>query len=62
LQADEGNAFGFGERKFTPMDVDVNSRRVSRNEDGEIVNRRGKIVIGGVDDMGFCRPGDEDCG
>lgn len=49
------------------MDVDVKSRPVSRNEDGEIVNERGKIVIGGDNDddnnnMGFCRPGDEDCG
>jgi len=62
------------------MDVDVRSRPVSpgtggRNEgegkekekEKEVLNSRGKIVIGGGDggDMegfGFCRPGDEDCG
>ena len=58
------------ERKFTPMDVDVNSRRTSsvrevegqaRLEEGvdEEVNERGKIRIGG-EEVGFCRPG-EDC-
>jgi len=58
------------------MDVDVRSRPVSpgtggRNEgegkEKEVLNSRGRIVIGGGDggDMegfGFCRPGDEDCG
>lgn len=65
LQASGKQAVGSGERKFTPMDVDdvdVNSRPVSRNEDEEVVDRRGKIVIRGDDDMGFCRPGDEECG
>jgi hypothetical protein len=58
------------ERKFTPMDVDVNSRRTSsirgvegqaRLDEGvdEEVNERGKIRIGG-EGVGFCRPG-EDC-
>jgi len=50
------------------MDVDVKSRPVSRNEQGEVLNERGKVVIGGGDGedggmgFGFCRPGDEDCG
>ena len=51
------------------MDVDVNSRPVSRGDAGEekeVLNSRGKIVIGGgggdMDGFGYCRPGDEDCG
>jgi len=44
----------------------VNSRPVSRNEEGEVLNSRGKVVISGGEgmgeDFGFCRPGDEDCG
>lgn len=56
----EGQVSGFGERKFTPMDVDVQSRPVSSS--GEVVNARGKIVIGEVEGPSFCRPGDEDCG
>lgn len=54
------------------MDVDVASRPVSRNEDGEVLNSRGKVVIvgGGGEEgdefggesFGYCRPGDEDCG
>jgi len=60
------------------MDVDVRSRPVSpgtggRNEgegkekEKEVLNSRGKIVIGGgnggdMEGFGFCRPGDEDCG
>jgi hypothetical protein len=61
------------QRKFTPMDVDTSlpgSREVSSSltvvDEGEIVNSRGKIVIGGPEAEGegvfFCRPGDEDCG
>jgi len=52
------------ERKFTPMDVDVSSRPGSSK--GEVLNSRGKIVVGGEEGegMGFCRPGEdcEDCG
>jgi hypothetical protein len=48
-------AENLGERKFTPMDVDVASRRASE------VGGNGKIKIGGEGE-GFCRPGDEDCG
>lgn len=52
------------ERKFTPMDVDVNSRPTSSKGeagDGEVLNSRGKIVITGDSDAGsYCRPG-EDC-
>ena len=53
------------------MDVDVNSRPVSRQEGGEsgkeMLNSRGKIVISGEDmgegeNFGYCKPGDEDCG
>ncbi|CZR66191.1 uncharacterized protein PAC_16092 [Phialocephala subalpina] len=62
------------ERKFTPMDVDVSSRPGSSRGEGlekgegggEVLNSRGKIVIGGGDgeSFGFCRPGEacEDCG
>ncbi|KAF8863759.1 hypothetical protein BDZ45DRAFT_712112 [Acephala macrosclerotiorum] len=68
------------ERKFTPMDVDVSSRPGSSKGDAvdggnggdglekEVLNSRGKIVIGGADgdgeSYGFCRPGEdcEDCG
>jgi hypothetical protein len=54
---------GTAERKFTPMDVDVDSRPVSRNAGGDIVNERGKVVItGGEESFGYCKPGDEDCG
>jgi len=62
LQASNGQTVGLGERNFTPMDVDVRSRPVSRNGDGKLVNEREIIVVGGNDDLGFCRPGDEDCG
>jgi len=62
LQTGEGQGAGFGERKFTPMDVDVKSRPVSSNGEAEVINERGKVLIGGDDSMGFCRPGDEDCG
>ncbi|KAH7360446.1 selT/selW/selH seleno protein domain-containing protein, partial [Rhexocercosporidium sp. MPI-PUGE-AT-0058] len=63
------------ERKFTPMDVDVNSRPGSRGGDGvdgmgevgrdeaEVLNSRGKIQVGGENEGGgggYCRPG-EDC-
>lgn len=50
------------------MDVDVNSRPGSSKgeEKGEVLNSRGKIVIGAEEgeSMGFCRPGEdcEDCG
>jgi len=63
------------------MDVDVNSRPVSpgngekgegegqegEKEEKEVLNSRGKVVIGGgnggdMEGFGFCRPGDEDCG
>jgi hypothetical protein len=45
------------------MDVDVDSRPVSRNAGGDIVNERGKVVItGGEESFGYCNPGDEDCG
>jgi hypothetical protein len=53
------------ERKFTPMDVDVSSRPASsKGGEEEVVNSRGKIVIGDGEGMGFCRPGEdcEDCG
>ncbi|KAG4416834.1 hypothetical protein IFR04_010030 [Cadophora malorum] len=56
------------ERKFTPMDVDVNSRpSSSRGDAGEgalsqeaegSVNSRGKIQIG-EGGGGFCRPGED---
>ncbi|KAH8595630.1 Rdx family-domain-containing protein [Bisporella sp. PMI_857] len=61
------------ERKFTPMDIDPSSRPVSRqqgdggkaNEEKEVLNARGKVVITGDDlaggDMGFCTI-DGDCG
>ncbi|KAN0114757.1 Rdx family domain containing protein [Hyaloscypha variabilis] len=51
------------ERKFTPMDVDVNSRPTSsKGEEGQVVNSRGKIVITGDSEAGgYCLPG-EDCG
>ncbi|KAH8778269.1 Rdx family-domain-containing protein [Hyaloscypha sp. PMI_1271] len=53
------------ERKFTPMDVDVNSRPTSSKGDageGEVLNSRGKIVItGDSEGGGYCMPGD-DCG
>jgi hypothetical protein len=65
LQASNNEGISIAERKFTPMDVDVNSRPVSRNEHGEVLNSRGKVVFGGEGDgesLGFCRPGDEDCG
>lgn len=51
------------ERKFTPMDIDPASGPILGP--GEILNSRGKIVFVGDGDgegMGFCRPGDEDCG
>ncbi|KAL2074516.1 hypothetical protein VTL71DRAFT_8294 [Oculimacula yallundae] len=55
------------ERKFTPMDVDVNSRpssskgAVHGGNDVEVLNARGKIQIGGESGGGgYCRPG-EDC-
>ncbi|KAH6720101.1 selT/selW/selH seleno protein domain-containing protein [Leptodontidium sp. MPI-SDFR-AT-0119] len=62
------------ERKFTPMDVDVNSRPGSSRGDvagelggegggGEVLNSRGKIQVGGENEgggSGYCRPG-EDC-
>jgi hypothetical protein len=53
------------ERKFTPMDVDVSSRPASsKGGEEEVLNSRGKIVIGGGEGYGFCRPGEdcEDCG
>lgn len=59
LQADD-QSVGIVERKLTSMDVDIKSRPVFRNENGDGVNVRGKTVVG--DEMGFCRPGDEDCG
>lgn len=51
------------ERKFTPMDVDVNSRPTSsKGEAGEeVLNSRGKVVITGDGEGGYCMPG-EDCG
>lgn len=52
------------ERKFTPMDVDVTSRPTSSKGEaaqGEVVNSRGKIVITGDGEGGYCMPG-EDCG
>jgi hypothetical protein len=52
------------ERKFTPMDVDVNSRPTSSKGEageGEVLNSRGKIVItGDSEGGGYCVPG-EDC-
>lgn len=48
-------AENLGERKFTPMDVDVASRRASE------VGGNEKIKIGEGEGF-FCRPGDEDCG
>jgi hypothetical protein len=52
------------ERKFTPMDVDVNSRPTSSKGEageGEALNSRGKIVItGDSEGGGYCLPG-EDC-
>jgi len=79
IQALEGGDSGNDDvgRKFTPMDVDTSlpgSREVSSSiaavgeRDGEeMLNSRGKIVIGGqgVGEAGgafFCKPGDEDCG
>jgi len=62
LQGGEGQALGLGERKFTPMDVDIKSRPTSRGGDGEVVNERGKVVIGSEDRVGFCIPGGGDCG
>lgn len=55
------------------MDVDVNFRRASAvgegpregpREEEEVVGANGKIRImgGGRESFGFCRPGDEDCG
>lgn len=62
-------AVSSNERKFTPMDVDVNSRPTSSrgdagdgavNGDAEgVLNARGKIQVG-ESGSGFCRPG-EDC-
>ncbi|CZS90136.1 uncharacterized protein RAG0_01291 [Rhynchosporium agropyri] len=53
------------ERKFTPMDVDVNSRPTSSKgevvDEVEVLNERGKIQVGGeAGGGGYCRPG-EDC-
>jgi hypothetical protein len=49
------------------MDIDASSRPSSSTgkAEPEVLNSRGKIVIGGGADgegFGFCRPGDEDCG
>jgi hypothetical protein len=47
------------------MDVDVSSRPASsKGGEEEVLNSRGKIVIGGGEGYGFCRPGEdcEDCG
>lgn len=64
-------AEGTEERKFTPMDVDVdvdagvasqgNLEKVFGEEE-EAAGGNGKIRIGGDGGEGFCRPGDEDCG
>ena len=53
------------ERKFTPMDVDISSRPASsKGGEEEALDSRGKVVIGGGEGYGFCRPGQdcEDCG
>jgi hypothetical protein len=60
LQDGEGQSSGIGERRFTPMDVDIKSRHVSSNGDLETFGESQKK--GGKEGAGFCRPGDEDCG
>lgn len=56
----EDQLVGSGERKSTPMDVNSQRKSATSDDDGGVINGSGRFVVGGG--IGFCRPGDEDCG